>query len=56
MGAECDAAERLAMARRYLGAEGGEIYTQSNPDPEGINVVFRMRPERWVSADFGEPG
>jgi hypothetical protein len=44
------------MARSSLGAEGGEIYTQSNPDPEGINVVFRMRPERWVSADFGEPG
>ncbi len=56
MGAECDAAERLAMARRYLGAEGGAVYTESNPDPEGINVVFRMRPERWVSADFSEPG
>jgi PPOX class probable F420-dependent enzyme len=54
MGAECDAAERLAMARRYLGDQGGDQYAQSNPDPEGINVVFRMRPERWVSADFGE--
>ena len=50
---ELDPAERLAMARRYLGAEGGDRYVANNPDPERQNVVFRMRPERWLSQDQG---
>ena len=29
---ELDPAERLAMARRYLGAEGADRYVASNPD------------------------
>jgi PPOX class probable F420-dependent enzyme len=48
---ELDPAERLAMARRYLGAEGGDQYVSDNPDPERQNVVFRMRPEHWLSQD-----
>lgn len=51
---EVDAAERLAMARRYLGAEGGDQYVASVPDPDGENIVIRMRPERWLSVDYGE--
>ena len=51
---ELDPAERLAMARRYLGAEGGDRYVANNPDPERQNVVFRMRPERWLSQDQGK--
>jgi PPOX class probable F420-dependent enzyme len=51
---ELDPAERLAMARRYLGAEGGDRYVANNPDPERQNVVFRMRPERWLSQDQGQ--
>jgi len=51
---ELDPAERLAMARRYLGAEGGDRYVADNPDPERQNVVFRMRPERWLSQDQGK--
>jgi hypothetical protein len=46
-----DPAERLAMARRYLGASGGGRYITENPDPEGKNVAFRMRPEHWLSQD-----
>jgi hypothetical protein len=48
---ELDPAERLAMARRYLGATGGNRYVADNPDPERENVAFRMRPEHWLSQD-----
>jgi len=51
---ELDPAERLAMARRYLGPEGGDRYVASNPDPEREMVMFRMRPEHWVSVDYGK--
>ena len=46
--------ERLAMARRYLGAAGGDRYLAANPDPGRENVAFRMRPERWLSQDQGK--
>jgi nitroimidazol reductase NimA-like FMN-containing flavoprotein (pyridoxamine 5'-phosphate oxidase superfamily) len=48
---ELEPAERLAMARRYLGAAGGQRYVADNPDPERKNVAFRMRPEHWLSQD-----
>jgi hypothetical protein len=51
---ELDLAERLAMARRYLGSAGGDRYVADNPDPEGKNVAFRMRPEYWLSQDQGK--
>ena len=50
---ELDPAERLAMARRYLGAAGGDRYVADNPDPGRENVAFRMRPEHWLSQDQG---
>jgi nitroimidazol reductase NimA-like FMN-containing flavoprotein (pyridoxamine 5'-phosphate oxidase superfamily) len=50
---EPDPAERLAMARRYLGAAGGDRYVTDNPDPGRENVAFRMRPEHWLSQDQG---
>jgi PPOX class probable F420-dependent enzyme len=51
---DLDPAERLAMARRYLGAAGGDRYVASNPDPSGENMVIRMRPEHWLSVDYGK--
>ena len=51
---ELDPAERLAMARRYLGAAGGDWYVAGNPDPGRENVAFRMRPEHWLSQDQGK--
>src|SRR5215471_4961431 len=51
---ELDPAERLAMARRYLGAAGGDRYVAGNPDPGRENVAFRMRPEHWLSQDQGK--
>jgi PPOX class probable F420-dependent enzyme len=50
---ELELDERLAMARRYLGTEGGDRYVADNPDPGGEMAMFRMRPGHWVSADFG---
>jgi nitroimidazol reductase NimA-like FMN-containing flavoprotein (pyridoxamine 5'-phosphate oxidase superfamily) len=51
---DLDPAERLAMARRYLGANGGDQYVASNPDPAGENIMIRMRPEHWLSVDYGK--
>ena len=48
---ELDPAERLAMARRYLGSADGDRYVTDNPDPERENVALRMRPEHWLSQD-----
>ena len=54
---ELDLDERLAMARRYLGPEGGDRYVASNPDPAGENMMIRMTPEHWLSVDYGkQPG
>jgi len=44
--------ERRELARRYLGAEGAELYLAANPF--GSQVVIRMTPERWLTADFGK--
>jgi nitroimidazol reductase NimA-like FMN-containing flavoprotein (pyridoxamine 5'-phosphate oxidase superfamily) len=51
---EIGQAERLAMARRYLGTQGGDQYVASNPDQDGEMVMFRMNPERWTALDFGQ--
>jgi hypothetical protein len=51
---ELDPAERLGMARRYLGAAAGDQYVADNPDHRRENVAFRMRPEHWLSQDQGK--
>jgi hypothetical protein len=51
---ELDPAERLAMARRYLGVADGNRYVAGNPDPGRDNVAVRMRPKRWLSQDQGK--
>jgi PPOX class probable F420-dependent enzyme len=47
-----DEAERTAIARRYLGTEGGDAYIAANPGTGG--VVIRMTPEHWQAADFSK--
>lgn len=37
------------IARRYLGEELAEAYRANAPGP---GLLVRMRPERWLSADF----
>lgn len=47
-----------SMARRYLGVAGGDRYmtdTENAAAGEG-DVVIRMRPERWLTADYGKGG
>jgi nitroimidazol reductase NimA-like FMN-containing flavoprotein (pyridoxamine 5'-phosphate oxidase superfamily) len=44
------------MARRYLGAEEAARYierTRNDPD-YADNVVIKMRPERWLTVDYGK--
>ncbi len=47
-----DLAERTAIARRYLGQKAGDAWIADNPAAD--DVVIRMRPERWQTADFGK--
>ena len=44
-------AERLELARRYLGPEGGDAYITANPGGGG-QIVIRMTPERWLTRDY----
>jgi len=43
------------MARRYLGIEGGDQYTDTEAAP-GIDnaILVKVRPEHWLSADYGD--
>ena len=51
---ELELGERLAMARRYLGPEGGDKYVASTPDATGEMMMFRMTPEHWLGLDYGK--
>ena len=43
-----------ALAYRYLGAEGGEMFMTATAGDAPRNVMFRLTPERWRSADFSK--
>ena len=51
---EVEFGERLAMARRYLGPEGGDEYIASNPGDAEDSLVVRMTPEHWLGVDYGQ--
>jgi PPOX class probable F420-dependent enzyme len=42
------------LARRYLGPEMGDRYIESTRSEHADNVLVRMRPERWLTADFAK--
>jgi PPOX class probable F420-dependent enzyme len=44
------------LARRYLGAEGGDAWLDANSVDADDSVVIRMTPERWRTNDFSKPG
>ncbi len=47
------------MAQRYLGREGGDEYIarmSAQPGESGDDMLVRMRPERWLTADYGKEG
>ena len=41
------------MARRYLGPEQGDRYAAASGET-GASIVVRMRPERWLTVDYGK--
>jgi len=43
---------REAMAIRYLGEEGGRAFVRSIEDRP--TVLFTIRPDRWITADFSD--
>ena len=49
---EVEFEERLAMAHRYLGGEGGDQYMAANADSAREDIVIRLTPEHWLTADF----
>ncbi len=42
--------QREAIAIRYLGEEGGRAFAASMADDS--SVLFTIRPDRWLTADF----
>jgi hypothetical protein len=40
------------MAHRYAGVQAGNRYLDLTKADRPNEVVIRMRPERWYSADF----
>ena len=49
------AAQMIAIARRYLPEESAQGFVQSElARPESTLVLFTIRPDRWLTADFGE--
>jgi len=46
--------ERIEIASRYLGSEAGRAFVADNPGLD--DVVIRMTPDRWRTADFGKGG
>ncbi|WP_327072560.1 pyridoxamine 5'-phosphate oxidase family protein [Kitasatospora purpeofusca] len=47
-----DPAERAALAHRYLPPASAEAYLVATAEQLTADVTVRMRPERWLSADF----
>jgi nitroimidazol reductase NimA-like FMN-containing flavoprotein (pyridoxamine 5'-phosphate oxidase superfamily) len=53
---EVDPEERKAIAYRYLGQELGDAYLSATEADVAGSIVIRMRPERWLSVDYGKLG
>src|SRR5580765_7082176 len=52
---DIDRAERLAVARRYLGDEGGDADMAMVGDgARGSQVAIRLTPGHWLSADLAK--
>lgn len=41
--------DRRALARRYLGPDGGDEFVRSSAEATAAMAVVRIRPERWLS-------
>ncbi|WP_173008566.1 pyridoxamine 5'-phosphate oxidase family protein [Mycolicibacterium sp. P1-18] len=51
-----DDATTRAIAVRYLGEEGGNAFAESfaRDHPGEESLLFRMRPEHWLSVDYSK--
>lgn len=49
-----DGTDTRAMARRYLGEELGDAYTDANAGSESVRVS--IRPDRWLTVDYAKTG
>ncbi|ALI27003.1 hypothetical protein XA26_31730 [Mycolicibacterium fortuitum] len=51
-----DDATMSAIAIRYLGEEGGRAFVESfaRDHPDAESLLFRMRPEHWLSVDYSK--
>ena len=49
---EATQAERLELARRYLGVRGGDDYIASVPGSD--EIMLRLTPENWLTVDYGK--
>jgi len=45
-------ADTRLMARRYLGTEMGDAYTNANAGSESVRVS--IRPGRWLTVDYAK--
>ncbi|GGI98008.1 pyridoxamine 5'-phosphate oxidase [Streptomyces brasiliensis] len=45
-------AEREALAHRYLDADAATAYLAANQEQLADDILIRMRPQRWRTADF----
>jgi PPOX class probable F420-dependent enzyme len=42
------------VARRYLGAQEGDRFIERTREVHADSIVIRMRPERWLTADYAK--
>jgi len=49
---EATQTERLELARRYLGVQGGDDYIASVPGSD--EIMLRLTPENWLTVDYGK--
>jgi nitroimidazol reductase NimA-like FMN-containing flavoprotein (pyridoxamine 5'-phosphate oxidase superfamily) len=46
--------DRRPLAHRYLGVQAGDRYIERTRAETGQYVHVRMRPERWLTVDYGK--
>src|SRR4029453_7855778 len=42
------------LAHRYLGVEAGDSFVEQTHEGQAENILIRMRPERWLTADYAK--
>ena len=51
--APAEPGQRRALAERYLGPHGADEYLAATRDVASTMVLVRVRPDRWLSRDYG---